>query len=179
MYYYEHLSVITDVKKFMVKNIIENRIISTLDERFVANNVDEGSVFITKGLPWKVVSIDENVVSVEPSMEVEAAIPDWVGEDIPVSYDTARGFLDAISGKADAIMPGYFWLSRLALLDIMLVFFFTLSLFFFYRWLKSHQNRMLVFSGLALGLGFLTKYQVLAAGAVMIVSLAVFRVGTT
>jgi ATP-dependent Lhr-like helicase len=55
-------------------------------------------VFITKGLPWKVVSIDENVVSVEPSMEVEAAIPDWVGEDIPVSYETARGFLDAISG---------------------------------------------------------------------------------
>lgn len=103
MYYYEHLSVITDVKKFMVKNIIENRIISTLDERFVANNVDEGSVFITKGLPWKVVSIDENVVSVEPSMEVEAAIPDWVGEDIPVSYETARGFLDAISGKIDEL----------------------------------------------------------------------------
>lgn len=101
MYYYEHLSVITDVKKFIVKNIIENRIISTLDERFVANNVDEGSVFITKGLPWKVVSIDENVVSVEPSMEVEAAIPDWVGEDIPVSYETARGFLDLISGKAE------------------------------------------------------------------------------
>ncbi len=103
MYYYEHLSVITDVKRFVVKNIIENRIISSLDERFVANNVDEGSVFITKGLPWKVVSIDENVVSVEPSMEVEAAIPDWVGEDIPVSYETARGFLDAISGKADDI----------------------------------------------------------------------------
>ena len=103
MYYYKHLSVITDVKKFVVKNIIENRIISTLDERFVANNVDEGSVFITKGLPWKVVSIDENVVSVEPSMEVEAAIPDWVGEDIPVSYDTARGVLDAISGKTDGL----------------------------------------------------------------------------
>ncbi len=103
MYYYEHLSVITDVKKFVVKNIIENRIISTLDERFVANNVDEGSVFITKGLPWKVVSIDEDVVSVEPSMEVEAAIPDWVGEDIPVSYATARGFLEVISGGADGV----------------------------------------------------------------------------
>ncbi|MDE1865978.1 MAG: DEAD/DEAH box helicase [Candidatus Micrarchaeota archaeon] len=103
MYYIGHLSVITDVKKFVVKNVIENRVISTLDERFVANNVDEGSVFITKGLPWKVISIDENVVSVEPSMEVEAAVPDWEGEDIPVSYKTAQEFVAAISGGADSI----------------------------------------------------------------------------
>jgi ATP-dependent helicase Lhr and Lhr-like helicase len=103
MYYIGHLSVITDVKKFIVKNVIENRIISTLDERFVANNVDEGSVFITKGLPWKVISIDENVISVEPSMEVEAAVPDWEGEDIPVSYRTAQEFSGAISGGMDEL----------------------------------------------------------------------------
>lgn len=103
MYYISHLSVITDVKKFIVKNVIENRIISTLDERFVANNVDEGSVFITKGLPWKVISIDENVVSVEPSTEVEAAVPDWEGEDIPVSHKTAQDFLGAISGGIDRL----------------------------------------------------------------------------
>src|SRR5665811_2267533 len=48
-----------------------------------------------------------------------------------------------------AVMPGYFWLSRLALLEVMLVFFFTLSLFFFYRWLTSRKNWMLVLSGLA------------------------------
>ncbi|HVC57917.1 MAG TPA: DEAD/DEAH box helicase [Candidatus Acidoferrales bacterium] len=90
MYYYGHLSVIPDVKRLIVKNIVENRIISTLDERFVANNVEEGSVFITKGLPWKVISIDNDVISVEPSMEVEAAVPDWVGEDIPVSGRVAK-----------------------------------------------------------------------------------------
>lgn len=103
MYYIGHLSVITDVKKFLVKNIIENRIISTLDERFVANNVDEGSVFITKGLPWKVISIDENVVSVEPSMELEAAVPDWEGEDIPVSYRTAQEFAASVSGDIGSL----------------------------------------------------------------------------
>ncbi len=91
MYYYDHLSVIPDSKRFVVKNIVENRIISSLDERFVANNVDEGSVFITKGLPWKVISIDDNVISVEPSLDLDAAVPDWVGEDIPVSQIVVHG----------------------------------------------------------------------------------------
>ena len=53
----------------------------------------------------------------------------------------------------------------------MFVFFFTVSLLFFFRWLNNHQNKMLVLSGLALGFGFLANYQMLAAGAVMIVSL--------
>ncbi len=91
MYYYGHLSVIPDSKRFVVKNAMENRIISTLDERFVANNVDQDSIFITKGLPWKVLSIDKNVISVEPSTNLEAAVPDWTGEDIPVSHNTAMG----------------------------------------------------------------------------------------
>jgi 4-amino-4-deoxy-L-arabinose transferase-like glycosyltransferase len=60
-----------------------------------------------------------------------------------------------------AVMPGYFWLSRLALLEIMLVFFFMLSLFIFFCWLKARKNWLLVLGGLALGFGFLTKYQVI------------------
>ncbi|MGD0728540.1 MAG: DEAD/DEAH box helicase [Candidatus Micrarchaeaceae archaeon] len=102
MYYYAHLSVIPDSKRFLVKNISENRIISTLDEKFVANNVDENSVFITKGLPWKVISIDKDVISVEPSTDLEAAVPDWTGEDIPVSHKTVQSaflLLDKFSGK--------------------------------------------------------------------------------
>lgn len=85
MFYYEHLSVIPNVKRFLVKNTIDNRIISTLDEEFVVNNVDENSSFITKGLPWKVVSIENDIIFVEPSSELESAVPDWSGEDIPVS----------------------------------------------------------------------------------------------
>lgn len=104
MYYYGHLSVITDVKKFSVKNFIDNRIISLLDERFVAESIDEGSVFITKGLPWKVVSIDKDVVYVEPSADLEASVPDWEGEDLPVSFSVAQGVLGIISkGGTDSI----------------------------------------------------------------------------
>ncbi len=102
MYYYGHLSVITDVRKFTVRNFIDNKIISLLDERFVAENIDEGAVFITKGLPWKVVSIENDVVHVEPSTDLEASVPDWVGEDIPVSSGVAAGVLRTVSGGLDA-----------------------------------------------------------------------------
>ena len=44
-----------------------------------------------------------------------------------------------------AVMPGYIWLSRMAMIETMLVFFFTLAVFFFYLWLKSHRNILLVF----------------------------------
>ncbi len=96
MYYYEHLSVIPDTKRLIVKSIADNKIISSLDERFVASNLEESTVFIVKGLPWKVVSIDDNVVSVEPSDDLEAAVPDWTGEDIPVSYDVAHNVMNVL-----------------------------------------------------------------------------------
>jgi 4-amino-4-deoxy-L-arabinose transferase-like glycosyltransferase len=69
------------------------------------------------------------------------------------------------------LFPGYYWLSRVAMIETMMVFFFVLSLFFFFSWLRSRQDKMLVFGGLALGLGFLTKYQVFVAGVIMLVSI--------
>ncbi len=100
MYYYGHLSMIPDSKRFIVRSAAENRIISTLDEKFVANHVDSGSVFITKGLPWKVLDISEDTITVEPSTDVEAAVPDWSGEDIPVSMQVAGRVLDFFNKKA-------------------------------------------------------------------------------
>lgn len=69
------------------------------------------------------------------------------------------------------VMPGYFWLSQGTLPEIALVFFVTASLLFFYRWLTTRQDRLLVFTGLALGLGFLAKYQILVAGLIMLISI--------
>ena len=68
-------------------------------------------------------------------------------------------------------MPGFFWLSRVAMLETMLIFFFSFTLFFFFTWLSNEKDRTLILSGLALGVGFLAKYQVLVAGLVMIVGL--------
>jgi 4-amino-4-deoxy-L-arabinose transferase-like glycosyltransferase len=66
------------------------------------------------------------------------------------------------------IMPGFFWLSRVALLETMLIFFFSLILFFFFTWLSREKDKALILSGIAMGVGFLAKYQVLVAGLVMI-----------
>ncbi|MDE1855677.1 MAG: DEAD/DEAH box helicase [Candidatus Micrarchaeota archaeon] len=88
-YIIEKISVIPDSIRFSVKNAATNKIISSLDEGFVYNNIEEGTTFVTKGLVWKVVSIEENVIFVEPSAEIEASIPDWEGEDIPVSHKVA------------------------------------------------------------------------------------------
>jgi uncharacterized membrane protein len=75
------------------------------------------------------------------------------------------------------IMPGYFWLSRMAMIETMLVFFFTVSMFCFFLWLRGRQDKFLILSGLALGLGVLTKYQVVIAGIVMIPSIVVLGRG--
>ncbi|MGD6807000.1 MAG: ArnT family glycosyltransferase [Candidatus Bathyarchaeia archaeon] len=66
-------------------------------------------------------------------------------------------------------MPGFFWISRVTMLETMLIFFFTLTMFAFFSWLsKQGSYRALVFSGLALGLGVLAKYQMIVAALAML-----------
>lgn len=71
------------------------------------------------------------------------------------------------------IMPGYFELSHIALLDIMMTFFFVMSMFFFYLWLQTHKDKMLLFTGLILILGFFAKYQIVVAALVMFIAIVV------
>lgn len=88
-----------------------------------------------------------------------------------LAYELYGGKAALLSAILLGIMPGYFWLSRLALLETMLVFFLTLTLFFFFRWLKTRQDKYLVLSGIAIGFGFLAKYQILVAFATIFVSI--------
>jgi 4-amino-4-deoxy-L-arabinose transferase-like glycosyltransferase len=83
-------------------------------------------------------------------------------------YDGKTAFLSVV---LLGIMPGYFWLSRTAMLETMLVFFTVMSILFFFRWLQYRQDKMLVFSGLAVGLGFLTKYQAIVIVAILVLSI--------
>jgi Dolichyl-phosphate-mannose-protein mannosyltransferase len=70
-------------------------------------------------------------------------------------------------------MPGFIWLSRTAMLETVLVFFFALILFFFLVWIRKGQNKALILSCVALGVGFFAKYQVLVAIGVMVVGILV------
>jgi 4-amino-4-deoxy-L-arabinose transferase-like glycosyltransferase len=69
-------------------------------------------------------------------------------------------------------IPGFFWLSRVTMLETMLIFFFTLVMFAFYTWLnKPESNRALVLCGLALAIGVLAKYQIIVAALAMLLSI--------
>ncbi len=72
------------------------------------------------------------------------------------------------------LMPGYFYASHFDLLDIMLTFFFVLSIFFFYLWLQTHQDRNLIFIALTFIIGLLVKYQIVVAMLVMFFGILLF-----
>ncbi len=71
-------------------------------------------------------------------------------------------------------MPGFFWISRVAMLETMLIFFFSLAMFFFFSWMHFNQTKSLILCGIALGVGFLAKYQIVVAGIAMIVGILLF-----
>ncbi|TRO55095.1 phospholipid carrier-dependent glycosyltransferase [Candidatus Bathyarchaeota archaeon] len=75
-----------------------------------------------------------------------------------------------------ATMPGFIILCRMALIETMLLFFFSVSLLLFFSWLQTNNEKMLLLSGVALGMGVLAKYQTIVGGVVMLVSwLLMFR----
>ena len=88
-----------------------------------------------------------------------------------LAYTIYNGKTALLSAVFLGIMPGYFWLSRLALLETMLLFFVLVALFCFFGWVRNRQDKYLVLGGLALGLGFLTKYQAIVAGVIMLLSI--------
>lgn len=86
------------------------------------------------------------------------------------AYRTYGPKTAVISGILLATMPGFVWLSRLAMLETMLIFFFSASMMLFFTWMRNHENKYLALSGIALGLGFLTKYQIVIAVIAMVAS---------
>ena len=76
-----------------------------------------------------------------------------------------------VSSVLLASMPGFIILCRMALIETMLLFFFSISLFLFFSWMRTKSDKMLFLSGVTLGLGFLVKYQILVGGIIMLVSI--------
>jgi hypothetical protein len=70
-----------------------------------------------------------------------------------------------------ASMPGFVVVSRLGLIETMLMFFFSASLFLFFLWTRTKNNKLLLLSIVAMVLGVTAKYQAFVSGIVMLVSL--------
>jgi len=90
-YYFENISTIPNIVKFEVMDVIRKKRIGTLDQRFIGEFGERGNVFILKGTQWRIVSVDDNKlqVNVEQVFGSPINIPHWIGEMIPVDYETA------------------------------------------------------------------------------------------
>ncbi len=89
--YYENLSTIPDVRQVRAVDITTRTSIGVLDEYYVMQNVAQGSVFVIRGKPWQVVSVDEDTDEVlcAPVTGTEVEAPRWIGEMIPVPFNVA------------------------------------------------------------------------------------------
>ncbi len=97
-YYFEHLSMIPEVRHFLVIDEDDNPV-GVLDEAFVAEYGKPGNKFIEGGRVWKILHVYGDRIYVKHEEDPTGAIPSWAGEEIPVPYAIAdevgeiRGFV--------------------------------------------------------------------------------------
>ncbi|MBL7206415.1 MAG: DEAD/DEAH box helicase, partial [Candidatus Aenigmarchaeota archaeon] len=113
-YYFTNLTMIPDVKNYQVFDTVSNRPVGTLDAEFVALHGSPGTTFITKGEAWRVIDAipDKNRLLVEPAGTIDASIPAWEGELIPIPFKVAQGVGELrksieSSDSTDSIVKNY------------------------------------------------------------------------
>jgi len=87
-YYFYNLTTIPKERKYLLRDSSTNRIVASLDERFVAN-LAPGEFFSSKGKVWRMIELSSELLA-EPASSADFIIPDWVGEDIPVHREIAQ-----------------------------------------------------------------------------------------
>ena len=86
-YYFDNLSMIPDEKQYLV--IEGDNFVGTLDEAFVSEYGEVGVKFVEAGRCWKVDQIYGNKVYVKAEEDPTGAVPNWVGDEIPVPREVA------------------------------------------------------------------------------------------
>ncbi len=91
VFYYDRLSMIPDIRQVSAVDITTRSAIGVLDEDYVSANVEAGSIFVIRGRPWSVVSIDDETgeIMCAPVTSTDTDAPKWIGEMIPVPYEVA------------------------------------------------------------------------------------------
>ena len=89
-YYFGTLSMIPDEKQYVVVNEAEGLPVGILDECFVAEYGRPGVKFVIRGRPWIITAIRGDRVYVREVEDPTGAIPNWVGEEIPVPFEVAQ-----------------------------------------------------------------------------------------
>jgi 4-amino-4-deoxy-L-arabinose transferase-like glycosyltransferase len=136
-------------------------------EKFMANSFYPPLLDFLTYLSFKVLGVSLFAARLIPVLFSMLAL--WTVFELACRmYDGKTGLLAAV---LLGVMPGYYWLSSLALLETMLVFFTAAAVLFFYLWLTSHKDRYMLFTGLAMGFGLMTKYQMIVTAIVIIVGI--------
>ena len=101
-YFYGTLSMIPETVQYTVIEQDTGEPVGILDDFFVLEYCEPGARFIMAGRPWEVVAVGEDSVRVRRIETYEGAIPSWVGEEIPVSYEVAQE-VGRIRGRVEAL----------------------------------------------------------------------------
>jgi ATP-dependent Lhr-like helicase len=86
-YYFDNLSMIPDEKQYLVME--GDNFVGVLDEAFVSEYGEVGVKFVEAGRCWKIEQIYGNKVYVKVEEDPTGAVPNWVGDEIPVPLEVA------------------------------------------------------------------------------------------
>ncbi|KXA99604.1 hypothetical protein AKJ42_02885, partial [candidate division MSBL1 archaeon SCGC-AAA261C02] len=89
-YYFNTLSMIPELKQYVVIDDEKDEPVGVLDEPFVAEYGEPGAKFVMGGSIWRIVQVFKNKVFVKSVEDPVGAVPSWVGEEIPVPYSVAQ-----------------------------------------------------------------------------------------
>lgn len=89
-YYFGTLSMIPEMKQYIVMDDTKDEAVGVLDEPFVAEYGEPGAKFVMGGSLWRIVQVFKDKVFVKPTDDPVGAVPSWVGEEIPVPYSVAQ-----------------------------------------------------------------------------------------
>ncbi len=69
-----------------------------------------------------------------------------------------------------SVMPGFVWVSRMAMIETMLIFIFLVSMLFFFRWMQTDNEKDRVLSIAVLAFGVVVKYQMLVVAPIIMLA---------
>ena len=89
-YYFGNLSMIPDLKQYLVVDDELNQPVGILDESFIAEYGEPGVKFTLGGEIWRIVQVFGSKVYVRRDDDPVGAVPTWIGEEIPVPFSIAQ-----------------------------------------------------------------------------------------
>ncbi len=103
-YYFDNLSMIPDERQYLV--IEGENFVGALDEAFVSEYGEVGVKFVEAGRCWKIEQIYGNKVYVKAEDDPTGAVPNWVGDEIPVPLEVAAEVGRLRREYSEAIVKG-------------------------------------------------------------------------